>query len=478
LELTGVARGEQYITINTAIMSVCVVIPALNEAATIRSVVMHCLHCALVDEVIVVDDQSADDTAAIARDAGARVLLSRQRGKGISMKEGLDAAQSDIVVYLDADISPYPPQTIENLCAPILKEEADFVKGAFSRNAGRVTTLVAKPLLSLFYPGLSGFNQPLSGMIAGKKTILRKAEFANDYGVDVGILIDMHLMRARMKEVHIGHIDNKSKPWEALGKMSREVSRTIIRKSQRLIPGTVDEDELSTLEHIQQQFGEVLEEELSAYGKMAVFDMDNTILQGRFIDEMAARFGFSAKLQALRDKESDPVILTKRIGLLLKGRSIEEMLEAIGSIPMVDDIKSVVASLKATGYKIGLISNSYQVVCSYVRQEIGADFVLANRLEFFEGKATGEVSMPSYFFPSPDAICSHALCKTHALQYACNTYCVRMDNCLAVGDSADDACMIAHAGKGFAFCSSDEALLRAADIQIKERSFAAMLPQD
>jgi phosphoserine phosphatase len=458
-------------------MKATVVIPALNEAASIRAVVNECLSCPLVDEVIVVDDQSDDGTADIAREAGARVIISRQRGKGISMKEGLDAAQSDIVVYLDADINPYPLDTIENLCAPILREEADFVKGAFSRNAGRVTTLVAKPLLSLFFPGLSGFNQPLSGMIAGKKSLLQKVSFANDYGVDVGILIDMHLMRARMKEVHIGHIENKSKPWEALGKMSREVSRTIIRKSQRLIPGTVDEDELSTLEYIQQQFGEVLEQELSAYGKMAVFDMDNTILQGRFIDTMAARFGFSEKLQALREKESDPVILTKRIGLLLKGRSIEDMLEAIGSIPMVDDIKSVVAGLKAAGYKIGMISNSYQVVCNCVKQEIGADFVLANRLEFFEGKATGEVSMPSYFFPSPDAICSHALCKTHALQYACDKYHVRMENCLAVGDSADDACMVAHAGKGFAFCSSDETLLHAADIQIREHSFNAMLEE-
>jgi phosphoserine phosphatase SerB len=462
-------------TPNSYIMRVTVVMPALNEAATIGDLAKYCLSCPLVDEVIVVDDRSEDGTAEIARAAGATVIISRQRGKGISMKEGLDAAKTEIVVYLDADINPYPLHTIENLCAPILQGEADFVKGAFSRNAGRVTTLVAKPLLSLFYPGLSGFNQPLSGMIAGKKNLLQKVEFVNDYGVDIGILIDMYLMRIRIKEVHIGHIENKSKPWEALGKMSREVSRTIIRKSQRFIPGTFDEEELSTLEHIQHEFGEVLEEELSAYGKMAVFDMDNTILRGRFIDTMAARFGFADRLQTLREKESDPVILTKRIGLLLKGRSIEEMLEAISSIPMVDDVKTVISTLKAGGYRIGIISNSYQVVCNYVKQEIGADFVLANRLEFFEGKATGEVSMPSYFFPSPDAICSHALCKTHALQHACEKYRVRMDNCIAVGDSADDACMVAHAGKGFAFCSGDETLLHAADIRITEPSFTLML---
>jgi HAD superfamily phosphoserine phosphatase-like hydrolase len=456
-------------------MKATVVIPALNEAATIRAVVEECLSCPLVEEVIVVDDRSEDGTADIAREAGASVIISRQRGKGISMKEGLDAAKSDIIVYLDADINPYPSRTIENLCAPILQGEADFVKGAFSRNAGRVTTLVAKPLLNLFYPGLSGFGQPLSGMIAARKECLQKVEFANDYGVDVGILIDMYLMRTRVKEVNIGYIENKSKPWEALGKMSREVSRTIIHKAQRFIPGTIDEEELSKLEYIQQQLGEVLEEEVSAFGKMAVFDMDNTILRGRFIDTIAARFDFSDKLGALREKESDPVILTKRIGLLLKGRTMEEMLETISSIPMVEDIKAVVKQLKTEGYRIGIISNSYQVVCNYVRQEIGADFVLANRLEFFEGKCTGEVSMPSYFFPSPEATCRHPLCKTHALQYACEKYRVRLENSIAVGDSADDACMVAHAGKGFAFCSKDETLLHAADIRITEPSFSAML---
>ena len=95
--------------------------------------------------------------------------------------------------------------------------KADFVKGAFARNAGRVTELVAKPLLHILFPGLGHFSQPLSGMIAGKKSFFNKIEFFNDYGVDIGILIDMYLMKARVTEVNIGYIENKSKPWEALG---------------------------------------------------------------------------------------------------------------------------------------------------------------------------------------------------------------------------------------------------------------------
>jgi phosphoserine phosphatase SerB len=456
-------------------MRVSVIIPALNESHTIGIIVTNCLQSPLVDEVIVVDDHSDDDTAKAAAEAGAKVIISKKRGKGISMKEGVEQARHEWVVFLDGDIDPYPPQTIENLCRPLVLDEADFVKGSFTRNAGRVTTLVAKPLLSIFYPGLSKFNQPLSGMIAGKKSCFKKIEFMNDYGVDVGILIDMYLMRLRITEVNIGYIENKSKPWEALGKMSREVSKAIIVKAQRLIENPVDEEEISTLEYIHGEMNEVLEEQLSAFRKMVLLDMDNTILQGRFIDTIARRYGFEQKLAELRQKESDPVILTKRIGLLLKGRSMEEMLEVISAIPIVPDLKSVVTELKKRGYRIGIISNSYRLICNYVKQEIGADFALANRLEFLEGKATGEVGMPSYFFPAPDALCKHGLCKTHALQYACEKHHVRMANCIAVGDSADDACMIAYAGRGYAFCSTDPVLLQNADDVITEPSFVSLL---
>ena len=96
----------------------------------------------------------------------------------------------------------------------MLRDEADFVKGAFARNAGRVTELVAKPLLAILFPGLSQFSQPLSGMIAGKKTFFNKIEFFNDYGVDIGILIDMYLMKARVKEINIGYIENKKRKFK------------------------------------------------------------------------------------------------------------------------------------------------------------------------------------------------------------------------------------------------------------------------
>jgi glucosyl-3-phosphoglycerate synthase len=452
-----------------------VIIPALNEAATIANVIRFCFADKNVTQVIVVDDTSEDDTVAIARGEGAHVIISKARGKGISMKEGIDEATNDIIMFLDADIDPYPEKTISLLTTPLINDDADFVKGAFARNAGRVTELVAKPLLHILFPGLAHFSQPLSGMIAGKKSFFQKIEFFNDYGVDIGILIDMYLMKARVAEVNIGYIENKSKPWDALGKMSREVSRAIITRAQPQLNAELAGESGSSLEVIQREMSNVIRENLAGYRRMIVLDMDNTILKDRFIDRCADAFGFVPKLEELRFSEKDPIILTKRIGLLLKNRTMDELLHVISSMEMADNIQQVIQSYRDKGYLVGIISHSYTLITNYVRQQIGADFSVAHQLEFFEGKATGEVGLPSYFFGSPDSICGHSFCKTNALQHICDKYNVKMKNCIAVGDSKDDRCMIAYAGTGVAFCSTDELLDKIADMQIKERNFDPLL---
>lgn len=452
-----------------------IIIPALNEENTIANVVNFCNSNKLVSEVIVIDDKSEDNTVTLAEKAGAKVIISAARGKGISMKEGIDAATNDIVIFLDADIDPYPDETINKLAEPLLLDEVDFVKGTFARNAGRVTELVAKPLLNIFYPGLADFSQPLSGMIAGKKSYFQRIKFFNDYGVDIGILLDMYLMKARIKEVNIGYIENKSKPWQALGKMSREVSKAIIAKAQQQNPGEQVEEAVESIEEINREMHDALKENIGVHHRMAIFDMDDTILKGRFIEACAKQFDFVAKLHDLREEETDAIILSKRIGLLLKGRTIDELLNVIHNIEMIEDIKSVVADLQKKGYKVGIISNSYTLITNYVVKNIGADFSYAIQLEIIEGKATGEVNMPSYFFASPESICGHAFCKTNAMQYACDKFNVQFKNCIVVGDSKDDRCMVGHAGKGFAFCTKDELLKKIASKEIKESSFRSLL---
>jgi len=453
---------------------ISVIIPALNEGNTISNVVKVCLAEPLVSEVIVVDDKSDDDTVNKAFESGAKVIISDIRGKGFSMKDGIRKAYNDLIVFLDGDIDPYPENTIRKLVNPILDNKADFVKGAFARNAGRVTELVAKPLLNILFPGLNHFSQPLSGMIAGKKSLFNKIDFFNDYGVDIGILIDMYLMKARVAEVNIGYIENKSKPWEALGEMSKEVSRAIIRKAHGH-DAALTEEEVSSLESINREMNKVLKEELATFHKMVIFDMDDTILKGRFINECAKKFGFFPLLEDLRAREKDPVILTKRIGLMLKGRTIDDLLTVADDMQIVDDIKEVIAALKEKNYLIGIISNSYSLITNYIKQKIGADFSLACILEFQEGKTTGEVNLPYYFFGSNESICGHSFCKTNALQYACEKYNVLLKNCIVIGDSKDDRCMVGHAGKGIAFCTNDELLEKVATETIRDKSFMPLL---
>ena len=453
---------------------ISVIIPALNEEKTIGNVVRFCLSDPLVAEVIVVDDRSTDDTAKEALKSGAKVIISDVRGKGISMKDGLRQAYNEIIIFLDADIHPYPEKTIRKLADPVIEGRADFVKGAFARNAGRVTELVAKPLLNILFPGLTHFSQPLSGMIAGKKNYFNKIEFINDYGADIGVLIDMYLMKARVTEVNIGYIENKSKPWESLGKMSKEVSRAIIRKAHGLAD-EFTEANVSTIETINREMNLVLKEELAAFHKMVALDMDNTILKGRFIDNAAKKFGFYPALEDLRANEKDPIILSKRIGLMLKGKTMDDLLNVVDEMEIIEDTKKVIKEFKKKNYIVGIISNSYSLIANYVKQKIGADFSLAYSLEFLEGKTTGEVNVPYYFIGSPESICGHSLCKTNALQYACEKYNVLLKNCIVVGDSMDDRCMVGHAGKGVAFRSNDELLERVATISIKEESFQSLL---
>jgi phosphoserine phosphatase SerB len=462
------------VAIRKKLLMVTVIIPALNEEKTISSVVHTCRQHGAVSEVIVVDDQSSDATVALAEAAGAKVIISKKRGKGYSMREGISLAGNEIIVFLDADINPYPEGTIEHLIRPILNNEADFVKGSFARNAGRVTLLVARPLLSIFYPGLANFSQPLSGMIAGKKKFFSRIDFFNDYGVDVGILIDMYLMKARIREVNIGYIENKSKPWQALAKMSQEVSSAIINRAQRYTP-EIAEEEIHTINQIQQEMGKTLTEKISSYNRMIVFDMDNTILEGRFIDECARAYGFEERLNLLRERETDPIILTKRIGLLLKGRSIDELLDIVSNIKMIPDIHEVVDFYKKNDFVVGIISNSYQLITNYVKQQLNADFTMANKLEYIGGVATGEVNLPSYFFAPSEPICGHAYCKSHALHSAALKYKVSLSNCIAVGDSLDDKCMIEHAGTGVAFRTTDNALRSAATVCIDDRSFSSLI---
>src|SRR3989339_639231 len=444
---------------------ISVIIPTINEEKTIARVVSLALRAKAVTEVIVIDDKSLDRTVEAAKEAGASIITSTKIGKGASMKDGLLVPHNDIIVYLDGDISNYADDVVEKMAEPLIRDEADFVKSTFGREAGRVTELVAKPLLSLLMPEALKFSQPLSGIIAGKKAFFEKIEFENDYGVDIGILLDMLKAGARIKEVNIGRIENKMKQWRELGRMSREVSRAILKRSKANPDFSLDS--LETINIIRDQMELAINESLAPLKKMIIFDMDNTILQGRFVYEAAKEFNFEKEMVKVLATNSDSWLLTKLIAQHLKGLNIAQILALVDKIPLVPDTQEVIAELKKRGYLVGIISDSYDVVAQHLKNKLGMDFAIANELEFSNSIATGEVKVPSHFIHTEESKCSHNFCKSNVMLKLSAKYDIPLGNMIAVGDSENDVCMVRFAGIGIAFCSDNFVLNNVADYKIE-----------
>ncbi len=452
---------------------VTVIIPALNEEATIGQVVRLAKNSPNVTEVIVVDDKSMDKTIEEARNEGATVITSTRLGKGASMKDGVLVAKNEVIAFLDADIT-YQENIIELLTSPLLKDVADFVKSYFTRQAGRVTELVAKPLLSILNPTFPNFQQPLSGMIGGRKSFFIKCEFEEGYGVDIGILMDMHNLGARIIEVNIGNIENRMQQLEQLGKMSREVARTIMKKSKKM-----DAQNLETYENIQvirEQMEFAIRESLMSLKKIAMFDMDNTILRNSFINAAAEEFGFKKELVDIVTNNSNPFIRTKLIARLLKGKSIGDLLSVTDKIEATPHLPELIKELKKQGYITGIISDSYDCITNHLKNKFGFDFTISNELEFSKSVATGEVKIPSLFLLDDKSQCKHDYCKLNALINICDKYDVDLKNTLVAGDGENDICCIRKAGIGVSFCSTNHLVDSVADYIIKEPDFNLLIP--
>jgi glucosyl-3-phosphoglycerate synthase len=452
---------------------VSVIIPALNEEKTIRQVINLISSSPVVNEILVIDDKSFDNTIKQSRLPKVRIYTSPLIGKGASMRDGMLLARNEVIIYLDADILTYPEDIVELLSLPLLNDEADFVKSCFDRQAGRVTELVAKPLLSLLFPELARFSQPLSGMIGAKKSWLKKIDFENDYGVDIGILLDMHSMGARIKEVNIGYIENRMQSWEQLGKMSREVSKSILKRVK-----SIDVRNLETLENIsviRTQMDYAIRESLIGMEKMIIFDMDNTLLEGSFIVTAAEEFKFTDELIQIVTENSNSYTRTKLIARLLKNRSFDEILEVVDKIKIIDDAASVIRELKKKGYICGIISDSYDIVTNHLKNKLKMDFSIANELEFSKSIATGEVKVPSAFMRNKHSKCNHDFCKSNVLFQLAEEYKIDIKNIIAVGDSENDICLVKESGIGVAFCSKNNYLNLVANAIISEKSFIQIL---
>ena len=212
---------------------VSVIIPAYNEEETVASVIGVISKVSIVDEIIVVNDGSSDNTEQEALKAGAKVINHTQnKGKGQALYTGYKNAECDIIAFIDADIYNLTSRKVEAMIKPILNGKTDITKTKFARESGRVTELTAKPLLNFFFPEIS-FEQPLSGQFAARKSALKRINFETDYGVDVGIVIDADVLGISIMEVDIGAIEHDMSPLSELNLMANEVVRTIISRANK-----------------------------------------------------------------------------------------------------------------------------------------------------------------------------------------------------------------------------------------------------
>ena len=310
-------------------------------------------------------------------------------------------------------------------------------------------------------------------MIGARKSFLKRIDIENDYGVDIGILLDMHNLGARISEVNIGYIENRMQSWEQLGKMSREVSRSILKRAK-----DIEVRNLETLEHlsiIRSQMDYAIRESLIGLEKMIIFDMDNTLLEGSFITTAADEFNFRDDLIKIVTEYTNPYIRTKSIARLLRGRSIDEILGVVDKINIVNDAAEVIRELKKRGYICGIISDSYDTVTNHIKNKLKMDFSIANELEFSKSVATGEVKVPSAFMRNKHSKCPHDFCKSNVLFELAEKYRIDIKNIIAVGDSENDICLIKESGIGVAFRSKNSYLNLVADKIITENSFRDIL---
>ncbi|MBS3116191.1 HAD-IB family phosphatase [Candidatus Woesearchaeota archaeon] len=419
-------------------MKISCVIPAFNEESTIINVIRNVKKVKVINEIIVVDDGSTDNTYKNAKSEKVKVIKHlRNEGKGAAIKTGVSHSSGDIILFLDADLYSITPKKIASILQPLENDEADFVKTSFTRARGRVTELVVKPLFKVIFPFIT-FNQPLSGQFAIKRELLKELKINDGWAVDIQILLQLVKKSVRISEVDLGLLKHKKQPIENLAIMSEEVIKSIL-------------SELGII---------------SNKHKLVIFDFDKTLIRESSIEIVAKEFLFKRELQELRANYESGKIknynITLELANLIKGRTEKDFEKVFENINLRRTAKRVVERLKKRQYTVSIISVAFSPIVCYFADKLGIDrrnITCPVLVTDKNGIYTGEVIAKTKYHSK---CCDTIICKADAAKELMKKLNVKPEECIAVGDGKSDECLFRACGFSLAY----KPLISIGDIKI------------
>ena len=348
------------------------VVPAYNEGSRLNKVVEELLKIKELSELILVDDGSTDDTEKRVRQffADPRFCYFRHRknkGKGAALKTGLSKAKSEIVLFLDADLENITSLKIKKIVMPVLHDEVDFARGSFRLARGRVTEIAVKPMMKILFPDVY-FDQPISGQVCAKKEFLKRVNFEDRWGVDIGILLDAIQDGQRIVEIDIGKLEHKARSTDEKIEMAEQVLESMIKKAGL----------------IQHKY------------KLVIFTLDDTLIQKQTLERIFKKLGVADKIAVNQNKLNLGKISQKefltRNARQFSGLEVGRIKEICQKVHLTKYSEEVIRALKKRKYQVAIISSNFSPLVESIAERLGVVNIECVGLEIANGVLTGEIT--------------------------------------------------------------------------------------
>jgi glycosyltransferase involved in cell wall biosynthesis len=415
-----------------------ILIPAYNEEKTVRKVLKIAMSAPNVGQILLVDDGSTDKTLEKATGLSPLIDIISHRvnkGKGAAVRTGIALAKFENVLFLDADLVNITADKIYALVEPLLKNEADFVKASFSRARGRVTEMAVKPMMQILFPN-NYFEQPISGQFAAKLSFLKEITIVENWGLDIGILLDAISKKLRIIEVFIGELDHKAQSDHSLATMSEQVLYTMIQKAGLL----------------------------SSKYKLILFAFDESLIKNYSLLNMMKFVGkekeFTELEESFTDKEILPLEYYTHVAQLLEGVSVDALRKYANTLELRTYAADIIERLQSRRFKVGIIGMHFEPIVKVIAAKLKVEHVESLGIKVKDKVCTGELtrkstlqwfstSLQQGYFNAMNLIAKEA--KTD------------LQSTIAVMSGPESLPMVGPAGLSVAYRSKDKGLKKAAD---------------